>query len=318
MQLRPFQPSDIDALAQLWADDMGPDWPLSPQVTEQRVFCSRHFIPRDACLALDGGRPVGVCVVRTCQEPLEADGMMPQRGFINLLVGANMAAKLQLLDWAVDELLHRGVKTVAFGSDPFHLFPGVPEAKVELQELLESRRFTLGGSAWDVHRDISDYRLPERVSQTMASRPDLTIAPVQPDQLEALLDFFTREFAGRWRYEALCRLQAEGNGDGILVAQVGDRIEGFCQIYNGKAKIVGSSQLWAGTKQAVFGGLGAIGCSKSVRGQGIGFALLCIGVDILRQQGVTEMGIDWTGLLDFYGKIGFKPWRRYITATYHD
>lgn len=318
MQLRMFLPTDIKALAQLWAADMGPEWPLSPQVAEQRIFCPRHFVSSDACIAMEGGLPVGVCVIRSIREPLCADGMQPEKGCIHLLVGTDTAAKRQLLDWGMDELISRGAKNISFGTDPFHLFPGIPEAHNDLQELLKTRRFKIEGAAWDMHCDIRNYTLPERVTAMLEARKDVSISPVQPHELEAMLEFFDREFGGRWKYEAMCRLQAEGNGDGILVARVGERIEGFCQIFNAQAKMVGSSQLWAGIHRNSFGGLGAIGCSRSVRGQGIGLALLCLGVEMLRQQGITEMCIDWTNLLDFYGKIGFKPWKRYIHASYHE
>ena len=35
-------------------------------------------------------------------------------------------------------------------------------------------------------------------------------------------------------------------------------------------------------------------------------------VAALRARGVRGCVIDWTGLLDFYGKWGFKPYRRYL------
>ncbi len=315
MQLRPLVPEDISILATMWAADMGPEWPLSPKVAEQRIFCTRHYTSRDACIAFQGDTPTGICVLRTCQEPLDSSGLMDGQGYIHMLIGTDMQAKLQLLDWAEDELRARGVKVITFGKDPFHTFAGVPDDRPELIEALTSRHYEFSGASYDLHRDLSGYSVPDRVEQTLASRPDVQIAPLQPDQLEAMLNFFDREFPGRWKYEAICRLQAEGNGEGILVAQIGNTIEGFCQIYNASAKAIGPSQIWAGTRAAEFGGLGAIGCSKAVRGQGIGFALLCLGVAKLQEQGITEMCIDWTSLLDFYGKIGFKPWKKYLGAV---
>jgi predicted N-acetyltransferase YhbS len=61
-----------------------------------------------------------------------------------------------------------------------------------------------------------------------------------------------------------------------------------------------------------YGGLGPIGVSASHRGRGLGLALLCHSVAHLRDLGVRRMCIDWTNLLDFYGKIGFAPWKEYV------
>lgn len=47
----------------------------------------------------------------------------------------------------------------------------------------------------------------------------------------------------------------------------------------------------------------------------MGFALLCYGVQHLKDLGVRRMVIDWTTLADFYGKIGFQPWRSYYSYS---
>jgi predicted N-acetyltransferase YhbS len=60
-----------------------------------------------------------------------------------------------------------------------------------------------------------------------------------------------------------------------------------------------------------WGQLGPIGVSKDVRGKGYGGALLDAGLGYLRDQGVRGCVIDWTDLVDFYGKFGFKPYREY-------
>jgi predicted N-acetyltransferase YhbS len=51
--------------------------------------------------------------------------------------------------------------------------------------------------------------------------------------------------------------------------------------------------------------------SQERRGSGYGGALLDTGLSRLRDAGVAGCVIDWTTLLDFYGKFGFKPFRQY-------
>jgi len=36
-------------------------------------------------------------------------------------------------------------------------------------------------------------------------------------------------------------------------------------------------------------------------------------IQAFQQQGYCHMIIDWTTLVDYYAKLGFKPWIEYIT-----
>ena len=61
-----------------------------------------------------------------------------------------------------------------------------------------------------------------------------------------------------------------------------------------------------------WGQLGSIGVSADCRGKGYGGALLNAGLRYLRECGVRGCVIDWTTLLDLYGKFGFRPYHEYI------
>ena len=43
----------------------------------------------------------------------------------------------------------------------------------------------------------------------------------------------------------------------------------------------------------------------------MGLAFLDAGLHYLHSRGVAGCVIDWTGIVDFYGKFGFKPSRAY-------
>jgi predicted N-acetyltransferase YhbS len=53
--------------------------------------------------------------------------------------------------------------------------------------------------------------------------------------------------------------------------------------------------------------------SEDVRGLGLGLALVAAGVSYLHAKGVRDCSIDWTSLLDFYGQLGFTPWKSYYS-----
>jgi predicted N-acetyltransferase YhbS len=60
-----------------------------------------------------------------------------------------------------------------------------------------------------------------------------------------------------------------------------------------------------------WGQLGPVGISQDRRGQGHGVALVDAGLRLLRAHGVAGCVIDWTGLVDWYGQFGFRPYRQY-------
>ena len=48
-----------------------------------------------------------------------------------------------------------------------------------------------------------------------------------------------------------------------------------------------------------------------MRGGGLGLGLVAAGVNYLYGLGVRDCGIDWTELIDFYGRLGFAVWKQY-------
>ncbi|MCX7840762.1 MAG: GNAT family N-acetyltransferase, partial [Anaerolineae bacterium] len=64
-----------------------------------------------------------------------------------------------------------------------------------------------------------------------------------------------------------------------------------------------------------WGQLGSIGVSRDARGKGYGSALLDAGLRYLRARGVRGCIIDWTNLVEWYGKFGFTPHRWYVVLV---
>jgi len=58
--------------------------------------------------------------------------------------------------------------------------------------------------------------------------------------------------------------------------------------------------------------LGPIGIADNCRGKGYGIYLMVNIIQYFQQKGYKHMVIDWTDLVDYYKKIGFEPWIKYI------
>lgn len=159
-------------------------------------------------------------------------------------------------------------------------------------------------NAWDVARSLSDYQPPPLSDVPAAARPG------QPGQEEELLRFLAREFPGRWHWQAERFLDEGGRISDYMLLWTDDGVHGSCRLtFEDSVSPIdrffpyGLPRPWAQ--------LGSIGVSAHLRGQGLGLYLLDAGLRRLHNSGINGCVIDWTTLLDFYAKCGFRPFRKW-------
>lgn len=321
MQIRSYRAGDEPAVIDLWNRCMGREFPLDSALFEQNVLRDAHYDPEAVWVAEEvGGRLLAYAHAKVCKEPLGAAGMMPEQGWIGALAfspdQAGQEAARQLLQTALDWLKAQGRKRVNYGSDPAHLFPGVPVEQEAHQQLLREAGFTLSEhEVVDLIRDLADYRVPDEVEENLRRLPEYQIRSCTPEDVPALLRFLQQEFPGRWYYETAKRLEVEDNPRDILILTQGEEVVGFCHTFHRGSRRIGPSIYWRKLLGEAYGGLGPIGLAASTRGKGLGLALLCKGVEYVKGQGASRMAIDWTDLVHFYGRIGFRVWKRYRSAS---
>jgi GNAT superfamily N-acetyltransferase len=312
IELRPFDPGRIGDVVAVWNAAAGEAFPLREALFRQNTVLDPHFDADGAFLACDTatGRVVGCGVAKVAREPLGADGLRPDRGWLSLVVvhpGHQRSGVGASLVRAGEAFLRaRGRTTAALGTDPAHFFPGVPDG-LGGARFFEAAGYTLRGEAYDLHRSLDGYRTPETVMTARSANPDVEVRPLAAGEEQGLLAFLDAAFPGRWRYTVGRFLENGGPiGDVMGVLRRG-AVCGFAMLFHPGSRWIGPSIAWAPSA----GGLGPMGLAPEVRGRGLGHVLLDRAVVHLASLGVREMVIDWTILLDFYGALGFVPCRRY-------
>lgn len=164
-----------------------------------------------------------------------------------------------------------------------------------------------GGRAWDTAADVRGY-VSRYAGRLLPGEP--RVAPARPGDEEALLAYLRREFPGRWRYEAEEFLNDGGAIGDFVLLWTPDGVEGSCQL-TFEDSIRPLDRFFPARLPRPWGQLGSIGVSERQRGKGWGGLLLDGGLCYLRDRGTAGCVIDWTGLLDFYGKFGFRQYREY-------
>jgi ribosomal protein S18 acetylase RimI-like enzyme len=214
-----------------------------------------------------------------------------------------------------NELMQRlrkaGVRRVRLGGAAHQLLPGIPHSvSLATWRFLRAKGVVFQGLEHDVHADLTQLpalRLPE----------NYRVLPVTQDDSHAddAVDFVAKAFAGRWHDEVKERLAA---GETVLVLEHtpnntnNKNIVGFAYVtFDSDYPAPGLNWRAALPADRRVSGLGPIGIDAEMRGQGLGLTFLHACCQYLQTQGATDVLIDWTDLVAFYGRIGAHVWRTY-------
>lgn len=306
----PYMPEHADAIVNLWNEAFRGEFPLDLRLWRQNVDdCDRTDWGASYC-ALAEGRIVGAVVAK---RPGHIGAILVAPEFRRQGIGS------ALLQLGVDGLMPEPGARISAGADYLHFFPGIPETCLAALGFFSSSGWNIvdAGACWDLIRNIEDYEVPESVKMKTAelARQGIVIRPCAKPDVDALLAHVEANFSARWLSETLARTEMEPAPDEIIIAVRGQEVVGFCQTFSTRSVKLGPSVYWRGLLGNHYGGLGPIGVARDVRKIGLGLALLCWSVDAVKKTGATRMAIDWTVLIDFYGRIGFTPWKRYVPAS---
>jgi predicted N-acetyltransferase YhbS len=173
-----------------------------------------------------------------------------------------------------------------------------------------------GAEVFDLERDLRGYEAHRTTGAGSQDSVDGTdCRQCQESDLPSLETFLRREFPGRWTYDTLAKVEAEGRCEFVQGLFVEGRLEGFAITQDASHRMPIGGAVWRNDLGPNWGSLGPIGISKSGRGKGLGDALLASALLDLKSRAVRRCIIDWTTLGDFYGRHGFLPTRRYRTMS---
>lgn len=312
LTLDPFdagEPAHIAAATNLWNAACGPALACSEQAIRFNTRPS-NGAARQGRLARAGGEPVGFVVASAMLD--DPTALEPGRGWIDALAvipgSQGRGIGSALLAWAEAWLAEMRCTHVVLGASLRPFVPGVP---VELGTEAFFRRRVYQpapgtGYSWDLAHNLVGYTSPP----TALRATDVVVRPMEAGEEGELSTFLWREFPGRWRYEFEEFMREGGHPSDYLLLWSPQGVDGFCQVTT-EDSVRPLDRFFPYALPRPWGQVGSIGVSKRSRGLGYGSAVVDGGLRRLRDRGVAGCVIDWTGLLDFYGKFGFTPYRKY-------
>jgi GNAT superfamily N-acetyltransferase len=215
----------------------------------------------------------------------------------------------ELLAWAEDWLKEKDCKRIRIGGNLRPFVPGIPFEMQENAIYFNKRGYESPARQpyeYDIARSLKDY-------QSMYSKPaNAGLIPMQPGEEHLLLDFLHREYPGRWEFEAWEFVKNGGRATDYLLLRVNGVVEGFCRLtFTDSERPI--ERFYPQRLPRPWGQFGPLGLSKAMRGQGFGGYLIDAAALHMQSLGVDGCVIDWTSLVELYGKFGFKVYNKYIS-----
>jgi predicted N-acetyltransferase YhbS len=302
-----FTPAHIDDAIRIWNAASHRDYQIN-----DRLFCYNVISASgeviEGRVAIRDGAPVGFVLACAMTENLSsALGWVSAIAVHPSLQRQGIGAELLL--WAESWLREKGCKRIRIGGNLRPFLPGIPYVMREHAFFFERRGYQSPSHQpyeYDIARSLKEY-------QPIYSKPaHAALAPMLPGQEYLLLDFLHREYPGRWEFEAREFVKNGGRASDFLLLRFNERVEGFCRLTlpDSERPI---ERFYPQRLLQPWGQFGPLGLSEAVRGQGLGGYLIDAAAVHMQSLGVDGCVIDWTSLIDLYGKFGFTLYNQYIS-----
>jgi predicted N-acetyltransferase YhbS len=311
VSIRPYNPQqDLAALFELWPAALAPLWPITrPELLRAILTDHSNYRTGDHWVAEASGRIVGLVATQIDRRNSTPN---PYGGIAVLLVDPQRQRQgigSALHEAALSYLKQMGIRQATLGGGGVARFwPGVPGNLPDARAFFENQGWTFSETTYDLVRQLRDYQTPPAISQRMREE-QIEIRAATANEVEEVLDFEQREFPN-WMREFQPKALAGDYAD-FLIARDRRGIVGTLLLFTPQSHRLSANLIWKALLGDDLGGLGAVGVAASERGRGIGLALVARASELLQARGVGHSHIDWTGLISFYGRLGYTPWREY-------
>jgi len=309
----PLHEDWLASMCELWNRELGGFFPMREQLMRQNTFQDQNVYAAGSKLAVDDeGRLAGFVIAKIWQEQERGMKLGDGGGWIQAIVvrsdvrGQGVGSRL--LEQAEQALRDAGAQLAYVGRDPWHYFPGIPHQLPDAKTWFARKGYEVLYDVYDLVNGSGEHEGRQQYVDGAFARL------LEAGDREEMLRFFKRCFPGRWLYEAETYWERGGTGREFVGLFIGSEMIGFCRVNDDKSPLIAQNTYWAPLFDGPLGGIGPLGVDDRFRGKGYGLAIVKDGVAELASRGVKNLVIDWTGLIDFYAKLGFTVWKGYDLA----
>ena len=311
MKVEPFSAQYAQQIIALWNRNVSDAFPMTEALFAQNTVGDADVLVDGSAVVTVEGEVRAVVISKIVKNTKDVT-LRTDKGWIHLLLVdvpyRRQGIGSKLLAVAEEALKKAGMQHIQFGGDLLHYLCGVPKEDEVTQQFLLQHHYVYEATMTDLTQTLT-------APVILPQFDEIQFVPLQLAEKDAFLQFMHRAFPGRWEYEAIVYFEKGGTGKEFVVAKKGEQIIGFCRMNDETGPTIAQNMNWAPTMQGKAGGIGPLGIEASERKGGYGLGITQAAVYYLQQRGVDTILIDWTTLIEFYGKLGFTPWQQYNTYS---
>jgi GNAT superfamily N-acetyltransferase len=304
-ELIPFRREEtgiFDTCVGIWNAACGPDLAITPRGMEYNTRPSLGIV-RSGRIALAEGKPVGFILSDATVDPSRPEAWVDALAVLPAYQKKGLGKAL--LDWAEVHARAHAAPRLVLGASRRWFAPGLP-TQLQNRAAFEKCGFLFSPElAWDLGCSLKNYRSPTRIQQIEGDAH-----PLRPDELDDFLGLMKRDFAMGWDLDVEEYLGDGGPLEDLIVLYTAHGLDAFCWItHPGSFRPL--DRFFPHGLARPWGQLGMVGVAEARRGLGLSLKLMDGALHRLIELGVDGCIIDWTGYLDLYAKLGFRPHRSY-------
>lgn len=312
MEIKPVDISHSEEVTQVFNDAFAGEYIIEERLIRQNIFRDKNFHPEGCFGAWEGDKLLGFICCKYLKVPAGSDGLMPDTGWISCLavrkehqaqgIGSN------LLERGEAFLKSHNRSRIVLSGDYLRIFGGVPDIPDSV-DFFTKRGYQLGRQYYDL------INTDDIITSGYSANYDFEYREMREDDIASTKDFFARCFPGKWGHMAVDYI--DNHPDmlrDIFLALDKGKVIGFVRLYDKNSVFIGPSLHWRLQVGPDCGGIGPAGVDEEYRGKNAGITLLKESLITLKKRGAWPLVIDCTHFLDFYARLGFKPWKKYHSA----
>ena len=300
LKIRAFNPTqDGPWLHRLWHSTMHARWSMSLDSMQKVLADARTLL-----VAERNGVRLGFCAADF--EPTGDAGLLTllvEPAYQRQGIGSALVRRLKrVLKTEQVKSLHLG----AFSTGTY-FWPGLPTENELTLPFFAKHGWQQEESCADLVQELASFETPIWVSDRI--RNANTVFRLAHIELRPKVAAF--EWANFPAWASFVDNEFAESGDrNILVAQARNGA-----VVGTILMKAGIANHWAEEVGTLVGSLNILGIAPSSQRQGIGLALTARAMELLRDRGCSRCYIQWTGLNEWYGKLGATVWAEYRMAS---
>lgn len=299
---------DQHAVLELWRNTVGVSWVLPEAAFFNVLSRGNHFVEErdDHIVGFVGSYRAG-----WRESDLRSSGSI-----ILLMVAPAYQRKgigRTLLRSTLEHFAEHGVTQVVLGaSGDGYFWPGVPANLPDAIRFFRACGWNFHEFSFDLMMTLDSFEAPLDLLRRLSEKQiEFTLAAECDAQ--QILQFEAVNFPDWHQYFESTAKHAMYTD--ILVARdAQSTILGSALISDMDSVWDQPGILWQQHFENSAGALGCLGVAEHARGKGIGLGLAAEATRLLKARGAKKSYLGWTWLVDWYGKLGYTVWRKYLMS----